>query len=303
MRRGNMLVATLIACAILSVILVVGLRIISLEGDIEKTRLQYIQLEQLHRTAIDDTLKLLNKRGVLVEKGACLLEDQPVQHQWRRVVVESINNQNILLRTESTMRGGSKRIHHVQLWCFKEDARIPLKIEKTSLCIGKKTAGIANTWLASRATNDIVVCHDGAHDVVIGDGGVFDKEMQGNIYVCHMSHQAFRTRINSPLLCKGTIAITGDAYLSRDITANQVYIDGDLHITEGVVLQAEDVYLARIPDNPAVLKQIKGTIYMQADDEKKREDEEKEDTSDIQPLPEALPDSKRYYFFIRQQID
>ena len=53
-RRGNMLVITLVACALLAIVLVAGLEVATLTKATSRNQVASVKLEQLHRTALQD---------------------------------------------------------------------------------------------------------------------------------------------------------------------------------------------------------------------------------------------------------
>ena len=90
MRRGNILLLTLIACAMLALVLVCGVEMAGLRGAARGDEIRGLQLAQLHRTALADTLDELNASGAALSVGRVLLSDEPTSGQRRLVTVENV---------------------------------------------------------------------------------------------------------------------------------------------------------------------------------------------------------------------
>ena len=73
MRRGNILLLTLIACAMLALVLVTGAELASLRLAARGDETRGLQLAQLHRTALAESLDELNASGAALDNDRMLL--------------------------------------------------------------------------------------------------------------------------------------------------------------------------------------------------------------------------------------
>ncbi len=307
MRRGNMLVATLIACAILSIILLVGLAVLSMEQEVGQKRVSYLQLEQLHRTSVAEALSRLNQTHQRVAENTVLVDDMPIQGQHRKVVVSSVKEQLVAIQTESHIKGGGRRTHHVQLWCLGADARFAIQPQKISLCTGRGLSRMDNDWLKAHATRDIVVCNNGTEPISLGSGGAFDTPLDGGLFVGQVANRPFKTTIQSPLKCAETVLLKSDVYVARALCAKRIFIDGTLHLAEGATVEAEEIFL-RQEASIDTLRRLRGKVYMpistvSAEDMEQLPEEDQSIYSAIQPLPKFDEAVTEYYYFMNQQID
>lgn len=106
MRRGNMMILALIACAMLALVLVTGAELAGLRGAARGDEIGGLQLAQLHRTALADTLDELNASGAALSVGRVLLADEPTSGQRRLVTVEKVEGRTVWLESASSLADG-----------------------------------------------------------------------------------------------------------------------------------------------------------------------------------------------------
>lgn len=301
-RRGNMLVMTLVACALLAMVLVAGLEVASLTKATSRNQLASVKLEQLHRTALQDGMRLLNEHAESVSVAHVILSDAPLVGQTRTLSVKEVRPRSVILYSEVRLDDGSARFHSVELLALPREARLGFKQSSRALFFGGLEKDVSNRWLNNHKTEDLVCLCDGG--VFIGGGNPPQVHLQGSLLLTGWVHEKVAATLQTPLQVKGNVVATGNLSLRNDLSCETAWIDGTLTIDEGVKLEAKKVYLAQ--DAPLdVLKRIKGSIYMPhpplADNE---EDEALLEGLDIELLPEdANPETDRRLYLMLQQLD
>lgn len=301
-RRGNMLVMTLVACALLAMVLVAGLEVASLTTATSRNQLASVKLEQLHRSALQDGMRLLNKNGEPVTVAHVILSDTPLAGQTRRLSVKEVRPRSIVLYSEARLDDGSARFHSVELLALPREARLGFKMPSRALFFGGMEKDVSNRWLSNHKAEDIVCLCDGG--VSVGGGKPPQVRLQGSLLLTGWAHENVAATLQTPLQVKGNVVATGNLSLRHDLSCETAWIDGTLTIDEGIKLEAKKVYLAQ--DAPLdILKRIKGTIYMPhpptADND---EDEALLQGLDIETLPEdANPETDRRFYLMLQQLD
>lgn len=302
-RPGNIMVFTLVACAMLALVLIAGLEVAGLRSATRENRVAILQLEQLHRSALADALAGLNASGETASSGRVLLSDEPIAGQKRQVEVESANERAVIIATTASLDDGSQRHHRVQLYPLPLEERLAFDSDKQAL-FHASDRSVPVRWLLNHADGDIVVLCDslwtsGAFE--IGDGGA--ANLSGSVLVTHYMQREFQAHLNAALTLEGNAVFTGDVHLGRDLSCQDAYIDGTLTLDENVRLQATSVYLGE--DVPLeVLAQIDAaTIYLPHPPELESEDDAAPAISaELLPLPEAPPAPLETRYLMLQQL-
>ena len=122
-RPGNVLILTLMACALLALVLFAGVQVAGLRTATRQNQIADLQLEQLHRTVLDDALEALNASGESIAPGRVLLSDEPVSGQTRQLTVRSVEERLVTVESRSSLSDGSQRRHQVLLFALPLEAR------------------------------------------------------------------------------------------------------------------------------------------------------------------------------------
>lgn len=301
-QRGNMLVMTLVACALLAVVLMAGLEVASLTKATSRNQVASLKLEQLHRTALKDGMAMINDSGAPLTVAHVILSDCPLNGQSRKLSVKDVEARHVVLYSESRLDDGSARFHTVELLALPKETRLGFKQPSRALFFGGVEKDVSNRWLKTHKDEDIVCLCDGG--VSIGGGKPLETPLKGSLLLTGWEQKHVAATLQIPLHVKGNVVATGNLSLRHDLSCETAWIDGTLTIDEGVKLEAKTVYLAK--DAPLdVLKRIKGTIFMPnpptADNE---EDEALLQGLDIEMLPEdANPETDRKLYLMLQQLD
>ncbi len=300
-RPGNILIMTLIACAMLALVLTAGVQLASLKTASQAAQLENLQLEQLHRTAVADTLEALNASGEKVSSGRVVLSDTPLSGQKRQVTVQASEGDLLTLESESRLANGGRRLHHIQVLALPLEERFGFAKERRALyhSVGHD---VPDRWLTEHQDADLVVLCDKrpTRRYRIGDGDAL-LALSGSLYVRALSAGDFEAWLETPLSLGGHAVFGGDLRLESDLSCKEAWIDGTLTIGEGMRLQAETVTLGE--DIPAeTLARIEAaTIYMPHPPD---EAEDAAEETVIRPLPdEEGPTPSDTAYLMLQQLD
>ena len=310
MRRGNILLLTLIACAMLALVLVTGAELASLRLAAREDQVAGLQLEQLHRTALSVALDEMNASGEAVAAGRVLLSDEPISGQRRCLTVEAVDDRVVTLKSESTLDDGSRRVHRVQLLALPLEARFAFACAEQALYYDVQR-DVPTRWLEHHAAEDLVIlCDDKlsvARTFVLGDGGWC--ALSGSLLATHFAGDDFSVQLQTTLRLAGNAIFEDDLQLEGDLSCKNAWIDGTLTVGEGVRLRAETVVLGEdVP--PETLARIDAaTIYMPHPPETETPEEEAAETSvegrQILPLAAlpAQPAPERWCYLILGQLE
>ena len=293
-RPGNILIMTLIACAMLALVLTAGVQLASLKTASQAAQLENLQLEQLHRTAVADTLEALNASGEKVSSGRVVLSDTPLSGQKRQVTVQASDGDLLTLESESRLANGGRRLHHIQVLALPLEERFGFAKECRALyhSVGHD---VPDRWLTE---------HQDADLVVLCDKRPTRLALDGSLYVRALSAGDFEAWLETPLSLGGHAVFGGDLRLESDLSCKEAWIDGTLTIGEGMRLQAETVTLGE--DIPAeTLARIEAaTIYMPHPPDEAEDESPAAEETVILPLPdeEGQPPSDTAYLML-QQLD
>ena len=280
MRRGNMMILALIACAMLALVLVCGVEMAGLRSAARGDETRGLQLAQLHRTALADTLDELNASGAALSVGRVLLSD------------------------------GGRRVHGVQLFALPLEARFAFACAERALYYDVQR-DVPRRWLEHHAAEDLVIlCDDKlsvARTFVLGDGGWC--ALSGSLLATHFAGDDFSVQLQTTLRLAGNAIFEDDLQLEGDLSCKNAWIDGTLTVGEGVRLRAETVVLGEdVP--PETLARIDAaTIYMPHPPETETPEEEAAETSvegrQILPLAAlpAQPAPDRWCYLILGQLE
>ena len=133
MRRGTMMILALIACAMLALVLVCGVEMAGLRSAARGDETRGLQLAQLHRTALADTLDELNASGAALSVGRVLLSDEPTSGQRRLVTVENVEGRTVWLESASSLADGGRGVHGVRLFALPLEARFAFACAERAL--------------------------------------------------------------------------------------------------------------------------------------------------------------------------
>lgn len=304
MRRGNMMILTLVACAMLALVLVAGAELASVRSAARVGQIGGLQLEQLHRTALAEALEGLNASGEAVPVGRVLLSDEPASGQKRRVAVENVEERVLTLVCESTLADGGCRRHGVRIFMLRLEARFAF--EKAAQALYYDTQrNVPTRWLELHAGEDIVMlCDDAlstARTFLLGDGG--GCALGGSFVATHFAGDDFCVRLQTALQLAGNAVFEDDVALLGDLRCKTAWIDGTLTISEDVGLCAEVVVLGEDIPAETLARICAERIYMPHPPE---EDAEHSATSaEILPLA-ALPAEagpEGYCYFMLGQLE
>lgn len=290
-RPGNILILTLMACALLALVLFAGVEVAGLRTATRQNQIAGLQLEQLHRTALADALEALNASGEPISPGRVLLSDEPVSGQTRQLTVRSVEERLVTLESHSGLSDGSQRRHQVLIFALPLESRFAFSRPSRALYYDADR-GVPDRWLENHAGEDLViVCDRRPGDVYsIGSGGG-SVVLAGSLYVSHLENDDFSTTLRTSLSCGGNAVFAGDVHLLSDLSCKTAWIDGTLTIGESVSLRAETVYLAEDVPEETLAKIDAATIYMPHPPETDAADDEKEaDVLDTGCLILPLPD-------------
>ena len=308
MRRGNILLLTLIACAMLALVLVTGAELASLRLAAREDQVAGLQLEQLHRTALSVALDEMNASGEAVAAGRVLLSDEPTSGQRRLVTVENVEGRTVRLESASSLADGGRRVHGVRLFALPLEARFACAEQALYYDVQRD---VPRRWLEHHAAEDLVIlCDDKlsvARTFVLGDGGWC--ALSGSLLATHFAGDDFSVQLQTTLRLAGNAIFEDDLQLECDLSCKNAWIDGTLTVGEGVRLRAETVVLGEdVP--PETLAQIDAaTIYMPHPPETETPEEEAAETSiegrQILPLAAlpAQPAPERWCYLILGQLE
>lgn len=310
MRRGNIMILTLIACAMLALVLVAGAELAGVRSAVKDGRISGLQLEQLHRTALAEVLEGLNASGESVSVGRVLLSDEPTAGQKRWVAVENVEERVLTLVCEGALADGGRRVHGVRLFALPLEARFAFACAEQALYYDVQR-DVPRRWLEHHAAEDLVIlCDDKlrvARTFVLGDGGWC--ALSGSLLATHFAGDDFSVQLQTTLRLAGNAIFEDDLQLEGDLSCKNAWIDGTLTVGEGVRLRAETVVLGEdVP--PETLARIDAaTIYMPHPPETETPEEEAAETSacgrQILPLAAlpAQPTPERWCYLILGQLE
>lgn len=310
MRRGNIMILTLIACAMLALVLVAGAELAGVRSAVKDGRISGLQLEQLHRTALAEVLEGLNASGESVSVGRVLLSDEPTAGQKRWVAVENVEERVLTLVCEGALADGGRRVHGVRLFALPLEARFAFACAEQALYYDVQR-DVPRRWLEHHAAEDLVIlCDDKlrvARTFVLGDGGWC--ALSGSLLATHFAGDDFSVQLQTTLRLAGNAIFEDDLQLEGDLSCKNAWIDGTLTVGEGVRLRAETVVLGEdVP--PETLARIDAaTIYMPHPPETETPEEEAAETSacgrQILPLAAlpAQPAPERWCYLILGQLE
>lgn len=300
-RRGNMLIMTLVTCALLAVILVGGLEVASLKKATMVNQVASLKLEQLHRTALNEGMEILNAHGEPLTTGHTILSETPVKGQTHKLSVTEVQPRQVILSSEARLSDGSARFHQVALLVLPKEARLNFKQLRRALFFGGMEKDVSTQWLYNHKEEDIVcLCDNG---LTVGEGGVMKTPLQGSLLLTGWEEDHVAATIETKMQIKGHVVATGNLALRADLSCENAWIDGTLTIDEGVILEAKKVYLTK--DVPLeVLRHIKGTVFMPHPESIERDVLEEGATFELKPLPEdANPATDRKLYIMLQQLN
>lgn len=310
MRRGNMMILALIACAMLALVLVCGVEMAGLRGAARGDEIGGLQLAQLHRTALADTLDELNASGAALSVGRVLLSDEPTSGQRRLVTVENVAGRTVWLESASSLADGGRGVHGVRLFALPLEARFAFACAERALYYDVQR-DVPRRWLEHHAAEDLVIlCDDKlrvARTFVLGDGGWC--ALSGSLLATHFAGDDFSVQLQTTLRLAGNAIFEDDLQLEGDLSCKNAWIDGTLTVGEGVRLRAETVVLGEdVP--PETLARIDAaTIYMPHPPETETPEEEAAETPvegrQILPLAAlpAQPAPERWCYLILGQVE
>ena len=298
MRRGTIMILALIACAMLALVLVCGVEMAGLRSAARGDEIGGLQLAQLHRTALADTLDELNASGAALSVGRVLLADEPTSGQRRLVTVEKVEGRTVRLESASSLADGGRRVHGVRLFALPLEARFAFACAERALYYDVQR-DVPRRWLEHHAAEDLVIlCDDKlrvARTFVLGDGGWC--ALSGSLLATHFAGDDFSVQLQTTL------------QLAGDLSCKNAWIDGTLTVGESVRLRAETVVLGEdVP--PETLARIDAaTIYMPHPPETETPEEEAAETPvegrQILPLAAlpAQPAPERWCYLILGQLE
>ena len=310
MRRGNMMILALIACAMLALVLVCGVEMAGLRSAARGDEIGGLQLAQLHRTALADTLDELNASGAALSVGRVLLSDEPIEGQRRLVTVENVEGRTVRLESASSLADGGRRVHRVRLFALPLEARFAFACAEQAHYYDVQR-DVPTRWLEHHAAEDLVIlCDDKlsvARTFVLGDGGWC--ALPGSLLATHFAGDDFSVQLQTTLQLAGNAIFEDDLQLEGDLSCKNAWIDGTLTVGEGVRLRAETVVLGEdVP--PETLARIDAaTIYMPHPPETETPEEEAAETPvegrQILPLAAlpAQPAPERWCYLILGQLE
>lgn len=310
MRRGNMMILALIACAMLALVLVCGVEMAGLRGAARGDETRGLQLAQLHRTALADTLDELNASGAALSVGRVLLADEPIEGQRRLVTVEKVEGRTVRLESASSLADGGRRVHGVRLFALPLEARFAFACAEQALYYDVQR-DVPRRWLEYHAAEDLVIlCDDKlsvARTFVLGGGG--SCALSGSLLATHFAGDDFSVQLQTTLRLAGNAIFEDDLQLEGDLSCKNAWIDGTLTVGESVRLRAETVVLGEdVP--PETLARIDAaTIYMPHPPETETPEEEDAETpvEGRQILPLAAlpvqPAPERWCYLILGQLE
>lgn len=210
MRRGNIMIFALIACAMLALALVCGLEVATLRTAVKQDQITGLQLEQLHRTGLAGVMDSLNASGENVSVGRILLSDEPLEGQYRHFSVENQDERIVTIKSQSSLDDGSQRTHRVQLFALPLEERFAFAREKQALYYDADR-GVPTRWLENHHTEDLViVCDRRPGDrYQLGDGG--SVHLDGSLVVMHFAGEDFHVKLASTLTLAGNVIFGDDA--------------------------------------------------------------------------------------------
>lgn len=303
-RRGNILIMTLIACAMLALVLVSGLELASLKTASQQAQIASLQLEQLHRTAVDEALHTLNASGETVSAGRVLLSDEPLDGQSRLVSVRSVDGDLLTVVSESRLTDGGKRRHRVQFLALPLEERLGFSRGSRALyhAVG---ADVPARWLRQHTEEDLVIVCDQRPSRRYNIGRPSDDvpAQSGSLYVQMRQGDGSKVVLRTPLSLAGHAVFTGDLTLSGDLSCKAAWIDGTLTIGEDMRLTAETVTLGEDVDTDILARIEADTIYMPHPPEAADEDADQETGPTILPLPDTETVTVRTAYLMLQQLD
>lgn len=263
-RPANILVMTLVACAMLALVLAAGLALASLRSAHGAGQMAQLQLEQLHRTALADALHALDASGDTLSAGRILLSDEPLGGQKRLLSVAAVEGKLVTVVSESRLAEKGYRRHRVQLLALPLEPRLAFAQSERALFHAVADSGVDNRWLHNHADCDLVVVRDqpAAHQpLALGEGGMA-LEANGSLFVCDLADEAFETTMHTNLTLSGNAVFAGDLHLASDLSCKEAWIDGTLTVSEGMRLSAETVVLGEDVSETTLAALEATTIYM-----------------------------------------
>ena len=283
----------MITCALLAIILVAGLEVLNIHTAANNNRMAVLQMEQLYRSALSDSLEYVNQSGAIVQPEQILLSDEPLPGQKRFVKVAAVNDSIVTITIESCLTDGGKRRRQVQWLMLPVEERMAFSRPRCVLFNNGQWSDVSNRWLQIHAQDDcVILCHGHCS---IGTGASLHEPLQGSLYVMQEKDQEQDQEkiasLHTDLTVKNHVVFTGNCQLHNNLNCKNAYIDGTLTIGEGVRLHADAVYLGT-QVAPEVLKRIEAQkIYGPSipAEEKTEETENKEAAEKeepVLPLPE-----------------
>ena len=265
-REGNILIMTLMACVILAMLLVTTMMVLANKTGENQSRIDSVKLEQLHRTATRDALKNAQTQPNL-KSGDVLLDDAPLEGQYRKVVVDGEADGALEIETTVWLAEGAKRVHHSQWLPFDVESRMDF-VRGDTLVLNSANRPVTTRWLGLHKKEDIVVLagpqstQSTLPQIILAQGASLTEPLAGSIYLGEITKKKVRVRLRSALALEGSLVCTGDIELGGNLSCKKAWIDGTLTIGEGVALRAEDVVLKN-DVSEAVLEKIEAArIYM-----------------------------------------
>lgn len=300
-RPANILVMTLIACAMLALVLAAGLALASLRSAASDNQMAQLQLEQLHRSALAEALADVNASGDVLSAGRILLSDEPLDGQSRQLSVASVEGKVLTVVGESRLAEGGFRRHRVQLFALPLEPRLAFTQPERALFHAVEGSSVEARWLRQQAACDLVIVRDQPAlrvPLALGEGGAA-LETNGSLFVCDLADEAFQTTLHTHLTLSGNAVFAGDLHLANDLSCKEAWIDGTLTVSEGMRLSADTVVLGKdVPDT--TLAAIDAAfIYMPHPPETAADDTQE---TVILPLDELVrePAGKTAYLMLQQ---
>ncbi|MDO4281090.1 MAG: hypothetical protein Q4C56_05615 [Peptococcaceae bacterium] len=291
--RGNMLVLTLVVCGLLALLLSIGVEILGIQTAVQKNRLAVLQMEQLHRTAVQKSLDVLNAGEAaedIAPTGNLVYADEPLPGQRREVTSEGRPGRLLTLQIVSRLDNGA-RTHHIQCLILEDAARLAPADESWAVFYGG-TREVTSRWLAQHAGDNALVVSRNT-SVKIGSSAA-PTAAPKSLYVTAQYYEPVQTILQTDLDLSGDAIFCGDLSLRGNLSCKTAWIDGTLTLSEDAELHADAVYLGE-DVGAETLAKIDATIYMP-------HPPEGEEYEDIHPLPEReRADGER--FFLLQQLD
>lgn len=255
--RGNMLIVTVLCCTLLAIFLVVSLRLLVIDHEVQHQNMQELQLEQLHRTAVQEGMRRLNERGQMVEVGEIILDDEPLINQQRELVVTKLKKHHVVTINSIVKLDGQTRSNLFEVYRLMADGRVDCNQEETILCRGTT---LSQQTLTEHRDKNLVVVGEG--DMVkLGESGFLTEPLKKHLLLMKENGTPVSYQLNLSMTVEGDVVCQGNLVLSGSLSCRNLYLDGTLSMEKGAQLVAEHIYAAKDIEQ-VYWPQLKGEVYM-----------------------------------------